>query len=128
MQGALDRTRDYLRDRVVNGKPLIANQYIAFKLSELSAQLELVRTHAYAMAEKFMNGEDTTRDATISKLQGARLAREIGDWCMQFHGGMGYMEDFWVARYVRDTRLGSIGGGSDETMLQVLSRIDGFTP
>ena len=128
MQGALDRTRDYLRDRVVNGKPLIANQYIAFKLSELSAQLELVRTHAYAMAEKFMNGEDTTRDATISKLQGARLASEIGDWCMQFHGGMGYMEDFWVARYVRDTRLGSIGGGSDETMLQVLSRIDGFTP
>lgn len=128
MQRALDRTAEYLKQRKVNGKPLIANHYISYKLAELSAQVELIRTHGQAMAEKFMRGEDTTRDATISKLLGARLAREVADWCLQFHGGMGYMEDFWVARMVRDTRLGSIGGGSDETMLQVLARIDGFTP
>lgn len=128
MQRALDRTAEYLKQRKVNGKPLIANHYISYKLAELSAQVELIRTHGYAMADKFMAGEDTTRDATISKLMGARLAREVADWCLQFHGGMGYMEDFWVARMVRDTRLGSIGGGSDETMLQVLARIDGFTP
>lgn len=128
MQAALDKTAEYLKQRVVKGKPLIASDYVAYKLADLSAQIDVFRAHANAMAEKFNRGEDTTREATISKLIGARLAREVGDWCLQFHGGMGYMEDFWVARYVRDTRLGSIGGGSDETMLQVLARIDGFTP
>ncbi|WP_153502640.1 acyl-CoA dehydrogenase family protein [Cumulibacter manganitolerans] len=128
MQRALDRTAEYLKQRVVKGKPLIASDYVAYKLADLSAQIDVFRAHAHAMAEKFAAGGDTTREATISKLIGARLAREVGDWCLQFHGGMGYMEDFWVARYVRDTRLGSIGGGSDETMLQVLARIDGFTP
>lgn len=128
MQRALDKTAEYLKQRVIKGKPLIASDYVAYKLADLSAQIDVFRVHANAMAEKFARGEDTTREATISKLIGARLAREVGDWCLQFHGGMGYMEDFWVARHVRDTRLGSIGGGSDETMLQVLARIDGFTP
>ncbi|WP_134324305.1 acyl-CoA dehydrogenase family protein [Cumulibacter soli] len=128
MQRALDKTAEYLKQRIVKGRPLIASDYVAYKLADLSAQVDVFRAHANAMAEKFNRGEDTTREATISKLIGARLARDVGDWCLQFHGGMGYMEDFWVARYVRDTRLGSIGGGSDETMLQVLARIDGFTP
>ena len=47
---------------------------------------------------------------------------------MQYHGGMAYMDDHWAARFYRDTRLISIGGGADEVMLQVLATLDGFTP
>jgi citronellyl-CoA dehydrogenase len=74
-----------------------------------------------------MRGEDTTRFATIAKLKAGRLQREIADTCLQFHGGLGYMEESWVSRYFRDSRLLSIGGGADEVMLQILARIDGFT-
>ena len=128
LQDALDRTRDYLKIREVNGRPLIANQYIAFKLAELSAQLDLIRVYNYKMAEDFMEGKDTTRQATIGKLQIGRLSREIADACVQFHGGLGYMEDNWTARFFRDGRLTSIGGGADEVMLQVLCKLDGFVP
>jgi len=126
-QRALERTRDYLRERAAFGKPLLANQHLAFRLAELSAEVDLLRQYNYACAEAFMRGQDTTRFATIAKLKAGRLAREVADACLQFHGGMGYMEETWVARYFRDSRLTAIGGGADEVMLQVLARLDGFS-
>ena len=123
---ALERTRDYLKQREAFGQPLMANQYLAFRMAELSAQIDLVQAHNYACAEAFMNGEDTTRYATVAKLMTGRLAREVADLCMQFYGGMGYMEETWTSRYFRDSRLLSIGGGADEVMLMVLAKLDGF--
>lgn len=125
---ALERTRDYLKERTAFGKPLIANQYLQFRLAEMSAEVDILRHYNYACAEAHVRGEDATRFATIAQIKSGRLAREVADWCLQFHGGIGYMEETWTARYYRDVRVGSIGGGSDETMLQVLARLDGFTP
>ena len=127
LQKALDRTRDYLAQRQVFGRPLLANDHIAYRLAELAAQLDMVRHYNYACAEAYLRGDDTTRFATIAKLAVGRLAREIADTCLQFHGGMGYMEETWTARFYRDSRLISIGGGADEVMLNVLARLDGFT-
>ena len=127
MDGALRRTADYLRERQAFGKPLLSKQFIQFKLAELSAEVDLLRHYNYACAEAYMRGEDTTRFATIAKYKAGRLQREIADWCLQFHGGMGYMAETWVSRYFRDGRLLSIGGGADEVMLYVLSKLDGFT-
>ncbi len=123
---ALERTARYLRERKVFGKPLLGHQYVSFRLAELSAELDLLRHYNYAAAEAYMRGEDPTRFATIAKLKSGRLMRETADWVLQFHGGIGYMEETWTARFFRDSRLASIGGGSDETMLEVLSRMDGF--
>ncbi|HET9075852.1 MAG TPA: acyl-CoA dehydrogenase family protein [Acidimicrobiales bacterium] len=127
MQAALERTAGYLRDRRAFGAPLLANQYIQFKLAELAAEVDLLRQYNYACAEAYMAGRDTTRFATIAKLKAGRLQRELADTCLQFHGGVGYMDETWVSRYFRDSRLLSIGGGADEVMLQVLARLDGFT-
>ena len=125
-QRALELTARYLRERKVFGKPLLGHQYVSFRLAELAAELDLLRHYNYATAEAYMRGEDPTRFATIAKLKSGRLMRETADWVLQFHGGIGYMEETWTARFFRDSRLVSIGGGSDETMLEVLSRIDGF--
>lgn len=126
MTKALERTADYLRERRVFGGPLIDQQYIQFRLAELSAEIDLLRQYNYSCAEAYMRDEDTTRFATIAKLKAGRLLREVADTCIQFHGGIGYMEETWTARYFRDSRLASIGGGADEVMLYVLSRMDGF--
>ena len=128
LQQALDRTRDYLRERHVFGRPVIANQHVAFRLAELAAELDLARHYNYAMAQAYVRGEDVTRMATIGKLKLGRLSREVADTCLQYHGGAGYLEDTWTARFFRDRRLTSIGGGADEVMLQVLAGIDGYTP
>jgi len=58
----------------------------------------------------------------VSKLKSARLARRMADAAVQFHGGMGYVEELWPARFFRDSRLWSIGGGADEVMLRTLAR------
>ncbi len=126
MQTALDRTAAYLRERRAFGKPLMDNQYLQYRLAELSADVDLLRHYNYACADAYMRGEDTTRFATIAKLKAGRLQRDVADTCLQFHGGIGYMEETWVARYFRDGRLLSIGGGADEVMLRVLAGLDGF--
>jgi citronellyl-CoA dehydrogenase len=125
---ALERTAAYLKERRAFGRPLIANQYIQFRLAELDAQVDLLRHYNYAAADAIARGQDATRFATIGKLTAGRLARNVADTCLQFHGGAGYMEEVWTARYFRDTRLLSIGGGADEVMLQVLARSAGYVP
>lgn len=123
---ALERTRAYVSEREVFGQPLATKQYVTFRLAELQAKVELLRSHNMAVCEAYMAGEDITRGASVAKLTAGRLTREVADACIQFYGGMGYMEETWTARFFRDTRLGSIGGGADEVMLQVLARLDGL--
>jgi citronellyl-CoA dehydrogenase len=123
---ALDRTRRYLAERRAFGQPLLANQHIQFVLAELSARHDMLRHYAYAAADAVDRGDDATRFATVGKLIGARLQREVADTCLQFHGGIGYMAEHWTSRFFRDTRLDSIGAGADEVMLRILARMDGF--
>ncbi len=126
MTRAIDRTKEYLQQRDAFGKPLLANQYIQFKLAELIAEIDLLREYARTAAERYAAGEDVSRMATIAKLKAGRLQRDVADTCVQFHGGMGYAEENWPARYFRDSRLTSIGGGADEVMLRVLALMEGM--
>ena len=124
---ALDRTKEYLQDRSAFGKPLLANQHLQYRLAELYAEVDVVDGFLQHTAERFTAGEDVTREATVAKLKVGRLAREVADTCVQFHGGMGYAEEMWVARYYRDARLVSIGGGADEVMLRIITLMEGMT-
>jgi citronellyl-CoA dehydrogenase len=126
MTRALERTVEYVKQRQAFGKPLVANQYIQYSLAELAAEVDLLRHYNYACAEAYLRGEDTTRFATIAKLKAGRLQRQVADTCLQFHGGIGYMEETWVSRFFRDGRLIGIGGGADEVMLRVLAGLDGI--
>lgn len=123
---ALEETIAYVRDRHVFGEPLAANPHVQYKLAELSAEVEMLRQFVYTTADSAAAGHDVTRFATIAKLKAGRLVRRIADECLQLFGGLGYMEENWTARYFRDSRLLSIGGGADEVMLRVLARVDGI--
>lgn len=123
---ALERTKEYCSQRHVFGKPLLANQYLGFTLAELAARVDMLRVYNEAMAARRDAGDDITRQATIAKLTAGRLVREVADTCLQYHGGMGYVEENWPARFWRDNRLTAIGAGADEVMLQVLARLDGY--
>ncbi|MCZ7629339.1 MAG: acyl-CoA dehydrogenase family protein [Microthrixaceae bacterium] len=123
---ALERTVAYLRERQAFGAPLMANQHLQYELAEVAAELELNRHHNWVTVSKANRGEDFTRDATVAKLSAARLARRMADLAVQYHGGMGYVEELWPARFYRDARLWSIGGGADEVMLRTLARMTGI--
>lgn len=123
---ALERTVQYLKERQAFGAPLLANQSLQYELADLAADLDMMRHHNWAAVAKYERGEDITREATVAKLKAARLARRMADTAVQFHGGMGYVEENWPARFFRDTRLWSIGGGADEVMLRTLARMNGI--
>ena len=105
----------------------MANQHLQFALAELSARHDMLKHYARAAADAVCAGEDATRFATIGKLMGSRLQREVADTAVQFHGGIAYMAEHWASRFYRDTRLDSIGAGADEVMLRILARMDGYS-
>ncbi len=115
-----------MRQRNAFGKPLARHQYVAYTLAELAAEVDLLRSYNHQVAAAHTQGIDVTRQATIAKLKAGRLHREVADTCLQFHGGLGYMEETWTSRFMRDARLTGIGGGADEVMLRVLAMIDGI--
>jgi citronellyl-CoA dehydrogenase len=127
IEQALGRTRTYLVERQAFGQPLMANQHLQFALAELSARHDMLKHYARAAADAVLRGEDATRFATIGKLMGSRLQREVADAAVQYHGGIGYMAEHWASRFYRDTRLDSIGAGADEVMLRILARMDGYS-
>ncbi|MBU6271036.1 MAG: acyl-CoA dehydrogenase family protein [Betaproteobacteria bacterium] len=124
----IQETIDYLRSREAFGKPLLNNQYIHYKLAELQTEVEAVRSMLHRAVDLYLAGTDVTQLASMCKLKCARVAREVADWCVQFWGGMGYMEETRVNRFWRDTRLGSIGGGADEVMMGIIAKTMGIMP
>lgn len=126
MERILRLTIDYCRQRETFGKPLIANQWIQFKICELLTEVEALRQLAYHCTRMLVAGEDMTKEVSMAKLKAGRLAREVADTCLQFHGGMGYVEEYPMARYFRDARLLSIGAGADEVMLGIIAKYEGI--
>lgn len=128
---AVRDTIRYTQERHAFGKPLIANQWIQFKLGELLTEIEAARFLNYACAaqmEADPRAPQVTRLASMAKLKAGRLARQVADTCIQFFGGMGYMDETPISRYFRDSRLMSIGGGADEVMLGIIAKLDGIQP
>jgi citronellyl-CoA dehydrogenase len=124
----IQETINYLRERQAFGKPLLENQYIYFKLAELATEVEAMGALFHKAVALYVAGYDVTQLASMCKLKCARLAREVSDWCVQFWGGMGYIEETRVNRAWRDSRLGSIGGGADEVMMGIIAKTMGIFP
>jgi citronellyl-CoA dehydrogenase len=104
-------------------KAVLDNQVVQFRLAELQTDVECLRALLYNATEQYVAGEDVTLLTSMVKLKTGRLAREVADSCLQYWGGMGFMTETVVSRAYRDMRLGSIGGGADEVMLQVISQM-----
>ena len=121
-------TIEYTRNRKAFGQSILDNQVVHFRLAELQTEVELLRALVYRAAEALIAGEDVTRLATMAKLKAGRLGRELTDGCLQYWGGMGFMNETPVSRAYRDSRLASIGGGADEVMLSVLCKLMGTLP
>jgi citronellyl-CoA dehydrogenase len=125
---AIEITVKYCKERQTFGKPLIENQWIHFRLAELLTEVEALRQLLYHCTRMMIAGQDATCEVSMAKLKTGRLAREVADTCVQFHGGMGYVEEYPIARYFRDSRLLSIGGGADEIMLGIIAKYAGLYP
>jgi len=128
MDGVIDATIAYCKERHTFGQPLIDNQVIHFRMAELRTEVESLRSLIYRAVEDYVGGADVTMLASMAKLKAGRLAREVSDACLQYWGGMGFTWENPAARSYRDSRLLSIGGGADEIMLGIICKLMGILP
>jgi len=124
----IDDTIAYTSQRKAFGQAIIDNQVVHFRLAELKTEVEMLRALVYRAAELMIRGEDVTMLASMVKLKGGRLGRVLTDSCLQYFGGMGFMNETPISRAYRDMRLWSIGGGADEVMLSIIAKHMGILP
>jgi citronellyl-CoA dehydrogenase len=124
----IDHTIAYTRERKAFGQSILDNQVVHFRMAELKTEVEMLRAITYRAADLMLKGEDVTMLASMAKLKAGRLSREITDSCLQYYGGMGFMNETLISRQYRDTRLSSIGGGADEIMLSIICKKMGILP
>ena len=128
MEEAINETIEYTRERKAFGKSILDNQVVNYRLAELQTEVEALRALTYYAVERYVSGEDVTKLASMAKLKVGRIQREVMDSCLQYWGGQGYMWESSISRKFRDFRLTSIGGGADEIMLKVITKLMGISP
>ena len=127
-QRAIDTTIGYTRERRAFGRSILDNQWVHYRLAEMQTEVAALRALCWQGVDEVVAGQDATRTATMAKLKAGRVIREVADGCLQFWGGMGFVDESPISRIFRDGRLTSIGGGADEVMLQILSKFMGTFP
>lgn len=114
---ALRLAVDYAIEREVFGRPIGANQGIAFPLAQLKAKVELARLMTYQAAWLFDQGRPCGNETSIAKLTAAQVAWEAADRAFQTFGGMAYSKEYPVERLFRDSRIGKNIPVSEELVL-----------
>ncbi|WP_243058116.1 acyl-CoA dehydrogenase family protein [Nocardioides sp. SR21] len=116
-EAALRLAVDYATEREVFGRPIGANQGIAFPLAQLKAKVELARLMTYKAAWLFDQGRPCGNETSVAKLTAAQVAWEAADRAFQTFGGMAYSKEYPVERLFRDSRIGKNIPVSEELVL-----------
>ncbi|GAA5020146.1 acyl-CoA dehydrogenase family protein [Kitasatospora paranensis] len=121
-KAAIRFTTEYVKERLVFGKPVAAFQNTKFVLAECAAEVEALECLLDKALEAFEAGELTSADAAKLKLFATETAGRVTDKCLQLHGGYGYMMEYPIARLYADTRVSRIYGGSSEIMKTIIAK------
>jgi acyl-CoA dehydrogenase len=122
MSSWFGRTCDFVRNRHAFGQPIAHNQVIAHELAEIATTIHTSRAITYDALRRYTEGADGRREAAMAKLVTQRAACDSLDRMLQLHGGAGYMSEYGIERAYRDSRLGPIGGGSDQIMREIIAK------
>ena len=120
---ALEYAMQYMSERTAFGSTIDRFQALRHKLADCYTEMEICKQFNYITAYRFNKGEYVVKEATMSKLQSTKMADEVIYQCLQFLGGYGYMEEYPLARLLRDSRLGPIGGGTSEILREIIAKI-----
>jgi len=120
---ALKEAIKYSKERIQFGRPLSKFQVLRHKMVDMAVDIEKARYITYRALHLYNQGEDATLQATMAKAYAAEMVRRVTDQALQIHGGNGYMMEFPIQRYWRDSRLQPIGGGTTQIMNEILTKM-----
>lgn len=121
-QGAFEAALRYSTERQQFGKRLADMQAIQFKLAKMSMDVESSRLLTYRAAWMRDSGMDFTTAASEAKLLASEVSVRVAEDAVQVHGGYGYVKEYPVEKYFRDSKLLTIGEGTSEIQKIVIAR------
>ena len=120
--GAYQASLKYAKERSQFGKPIAEHQAVAFKLADMATTIDAAELLTYqAVSDKISNG-NVTLSGSKSKYYSSEVAVKVSLDAVQIHGGYGYTKDFIVERFLRDSKLCTIGEGTSEIQKIVIAK------
>jgi acyl-CoA dehydrogenase len=120
---AIGYTLEYMSQREAFGSTINKFQALRHTMVEHATEVEHCKIFNYAAVARLNKGEYVVKEATMAKLKSTKVADLAIYDCLQMLGGYGYMEEYPLARLLRDSRLGPIGGGTSEILKEILSKM-----
>jgi alkylation response protein AidB-like acyl-CoA dehydrogenase len=121
-QACLEMSLAYAKDRYAFGKPISQHQAIQFKLANMATEAEMVRLLVYKAAWLRDSGLPYGREAAMAKLAASEAAVRAAEEAVQIHGGYGYVRESAVSRFYLDSKILTIGEGTNEIQRIVIAR------
>lgn len=122
IEGAVDKTIEYTKERTAFGRPIFNFQNTKFKLAEAATEAAVSRAFLDQCVERHLRGELDVQGAAMAKLWTTERVNKVIDECVQLFGGYGYMTEYPIARAWADVRISRIFGGTSEIMKDIISR------
>ncbi|GAA3748246.1 acyl-CoA dehydrogenase family protein [Micromonospora maritima] len=121
-QGCVDESVKYAKERQAFGQPIGNYQAIQFKIADMEMKAHTARLAYYDAAARMLAGEPFKRQAAIAKLHASTIAVDNAREATQIHGGYGFMNEYPVARFWRDSKILEIGEGTSEVQRMIIAR------
>ncbi|WP_271405901.1 acyl-CoA dehydrogenase family protein [Tenacibaculum soleae] len=120
---AVDYVIKYMSEREAFGKTLDKFQALRHKVAEMASRVDMCREYNYSITKRLNDGQYVVKEASMSKMLSTKMADEVIYDALQLLGGYGYMEEYPLARLLRDSRLGPIGGGTSEILKEIIAKM-----
>src|SRR3954470_9054892 len=117
----IDRVKNYVRERVVFGRPIGQNQGVQFPIAESYIEVEAANLMRWKACELFDALQPCGGEANMAKYLAAKASWEAANACLQFHGGFGFASEYDVERKFRETRLYQVAPISTNLILSYVA-------
>jgi hypothetical protein len=121
-QGALEASMKYAQDRKQFGHAIAEFQAVQFKIADMATHVEAARLLMWQAASLRDAGKEHKLQSSMAKLFASEMAVQVCLDAIQIHGGYGYIKEYPVERFLRDSKLGTIGEGTSEVQRLVIAR------
>lgn len=121
-KGAYEAALKYSKERFQFGKPISSFQGISFKLSDMATEIAASELLIHKAASMKNKGQKVTLQGAMAKMFSSEACVKIANEAVQIHGGYGYIKEFPVEKFYRDSKLCTIGEGTTEIQKLVIAR------
>jgi len=122
-QGAYEAALGYTKEREQFGQSISSFQAVQFQLAEMAVEIEATRLLVYNAARLKDAGKSFLKEAAIAKLYSSRCAEAVSSKAIELYGGYGYVKDYPVEKFWRDSKIGSIYEGTSNMQLQTIAKL-----